>query len=226
MTSLSLNARSYWDNRAQVFEKQFELAPVRRKVIQRIIEIAKPKSDEIFVDIGMGTARLFTEGAQHFKAARDLVGVDISPEMAEIAKSRMKDHGFSNFEAHVGQFTSLPIETGSVDCVLSSMVMHHMDNSEKQLAIAEVKRILHPQGRIVVADQLDCFQQEVSEDEFREAMYQTFSLDPTTQTRSSKNFGHREHTIKIGEFCNLWTSAGFSVHQEVLDDVIGIVYSQ
>ena len=52
----------------------------------------------------------------------------------------------------LGTFLQLPMDSGSVDTVVSSYAFHHCNEEEKILAVKEMARILKPAGRIVIAD--------------------------------------------------------------------------
>jgi SAM-dependent methyltransferase len=46
----------------------------------------------------------------------------------------------------------LPYPDASVDRVLSSLMFHHLDEDEKARALAEVRRVLTPDGSLHLAD--------------------------------------------------------------------------
>ena len=46
----------------------------------------------------------------------------------------------------------LPYEDGSFDAVVSSLFFHHVDLDLKAKALAEARRVLRPQGKLVIAD--------------------------------------------------------------------------
>lgn len=74
------------------------------------------------------------------------IGVDISPELVEMADRRMVLHGFSHFDFKVGSAHELPLDDGSVDVVLGIAILHHLDLS---LASKEIFRVLTDGGRAI-----------------------------------------------------------------------------
>lgn len=48
--------------------------------------------------------------------------------------------------------TDLPLESSSVDCVLTSLFLHHLWPHERLAALGEVQRVLRAGGRFLVAD--------------------------------------------------------------------------
>ena len=51
-----------------------------------------------------------------------------------------------------GYAQELPYADGAFDRVLSSMMLHHLDDPAKAAAVAEVFRVLEPGGMFLVAD--------------------------------------------------------------------------
>lgn len=69
-----------------------------------------------------------------------LAGVDFSPELVSLARGNGYD------AACVGQVTQLPFATASFDYVVSLDVLGHIAFAEKDALLAEVKRVLKPDG--------------------------------------------------------------------------------
>jgi ubiquinone/menaquinone biosynthesis C-methylase UbiE len=69
-----------------------------------------------------------------------LAGIDLSPELVEIATRNGYDR------ACVGQLTELPFEDASFDYVVSLDVFGHVDFADKDALLAEIKRVLRPSG--------------------------------------------------------------------------------
>lgn len=70
----------------------------------------------------------------------DVVMVDSSPRMVELARERGVD-------AHVGDAASLPFADGSFDCVLAAWMLFHLPDIDRGLS--ELSRVLAPGGRLV-----------------------------------------------------------------------------
>ncbi|MBK9215634.1 MAG: class I SAM-dependent methyltransferase [Chloracidobacterium sp.] len=74
------------------------------------------------------------------------VGVDISPELIQLAERRMALHGYTDFEFKVGSAHELPLEDESIDVVLGIAILHHLD---LDLSSKEVFRVLAKGGRAI-----------------------------------------------------------------------------
>lgn len=88
------------------------------------------------LDIGCGTgiyARILKRrGAKMF-------GIDISPNMIEIARSHVPDVDF-----RVGSVSKLPYKNGYFDIVFSAYVLHHFEDLD--VAFSEISRVLKGGG--------------------------------------------------------------------------------
>ena len=90
--------------------------------------------------LGDNTVLLASRGAK-------VIGVDISPELIELAKKRLEIHDLSETsEFRIGSAHELPLEDESVDVVFGMAILHHLDLS---LASEEVFRVLKKGGRAI-----------------------------------------------------------------------------
>lgn len=72
----------------------------------------------------------------------DLVAVDRSPRMVELARERGVD-------ARVGDAQKLDFDDGRFDCVVANWMLYHVDDLD--LTLSELRRVLVPEGRLVAA---------------------------------------------------------------------------
>lgn len=76
-----------------------------------------------------------------------VIGVDISPELIEMAEKRLALHGLSeSAEFRIGSAHGLPLADESVDVVFGMAILHHLD---LQLSSKEVFRVLKKGGRAI-----------------------------------------------------------------------------
>ena len=97
----------------------------------------------IMAEIGVGTGEL----AGRRLSDCDITGIDQSVNMLKEAKKK-----FPKLKVKLGTFLQLPLDSGSVDTVVSSYAFHHCNEEEKFLAVREMARVLKPEGRVVIAD--------------------------------------------------------------------------
>lgn len=80
------------------------------------------------------------------------VGVDIIPEMIDRAESNLKMMNSENIYFKKASGDNLPFEDKSFDVVISNGAINLIP--DKEIALSEIKRVLKPAGRIMVADQI------------------------------------------------------------------------
>ncbi len=81
----------------------------------------------------------------------EVVGLDLSSEMLEIARSRARELG-REIDLRVGDAHALPFDAESFDSVLCTFSLCNIP--EPRLAVAEMKRVLRLGGRLVLVDHI------------------------------------------------------------------------
>lgn len=102
------------------------------------------------LDVGCGTGNLLLQlGSRR----PDLALTGLDPDPRALARARRKarragvdvalDHGFAQ---------ELPYPDATFDRVFSSLMLHHLDPAAKDALLGEVRRVLRPDGALVLAD--------------------------------------------------------------------------
>jgi ubiquinone/menaquinone biosynthesis C-methylase UbiE len=102
------------------------------------------------LDLGCGTASLTILIKQSHTMA-NVYGLDADPQILEIAR-RKADHAEVDIQLDQGMAYQLPYQDAMFDRVVSSLVFHHLDTHEKQMAMGEVFRVLRPGGKFCLLD--------------------------------------------------------------------------
>jgi len=117
---------------------------------QLMIGLADPQPGMRVVDIGCGTGNLLVALARQ-RPGLDLAGLD--PDGRALARAaRRSRRARLSVDWRRGFAQELPYPDGSVDRVFSSLMLHHLDDASKDDLLAEVGRVLRPDGILVLAD--------------------------------------------------------------------------
>ena len=122
----------------------------RRATFQALIANAGVQPGQRVLDVGCGTGYLARLLAQAVGPQGLVVGVDPSPEM--ITYASRKAGRVRNCQFQVGSAESLDFPAEHFDVVVSSLVMHHLPEDLRVPALREMRRVLRPGGKLLVAD--------------------------------------------------------------------------
>ena len=109
-----------------------------------------PQPGERVVDLGSGGGMDSFLAGLAVGPSGQVVGVDMTPEMIELATATASELGLSNVEFREGMIEDLPVESDWADVVISNGVINLCP--DKVGVYREVRRILRPGGRMTIAD--------------------------------------------------------------------------
>jgi len=116
-------------------------SPVTHAALQR---------GEVVVDLGSGAGIDVFRASKLVGEAGKVIGIDSTPEMLFKAREVARKHGYGNVEFRLGEIEHLPVESSSVDVVLSNCVLNLVP--DKEVAFREIHRVLKRGGRLSVSD--------------------------------------------------------------------------
>lgn len=110
-----------------------------------MIDLAKPQASDRLLDAACGWGFVIQAFAGKVRAA---LGVDLSPEMVDLARKLAAARKLSNVEFLVGDVEDLRLPAGSFEIVTCRASFDHFADPAR--ALSEMKRVLAPGGRIVL----------------------------------------------------------------------------
>jgi SAM-dependent methyltransferase len=124
------------------------VADLRARVLDEIRALNAQRVLEVGCGWGELAARIKVE------AGAEVVAVDVSPRMVELARARGVD-------ARLGDVQSLAFEDGEFDVVVAAWMLYHVRRLDR--AVAEISRVLRPGGLLLAITNSRTHLQELRE---------------------------------------------------------------
>ena len=140
----SVSYQHFTGTAAGNYQRDFVPA-IATPVSQLLLQAADLRPGERVLDVACGTGLIARLAAERVGTAGSVVGIDIAADMIDVAKSVRNPH---TIDWRIADAAALPLPDGTVDVVLCQMGLMFMEN--RTGAIAEMRRVLAPSGRVVV----------------------------------------------------------------------------
>jgi tRNA G37 N-methylase Trm5 len=118
--------------------------PSPQPVVEKMLEAANVRPNEVVYDLGSGDGRVLVTAAQKFRASS--VGIEISPELVERANQRIKNEGLEK-KCRVIQGDARDVDLSEADVV----VLYLLTSSNEVLRPA-LEKSLKSGARVVSHD--------------------------------------------------------------------------
>jgi ubiquinone/menaquinone biosynthesis C-methylase UbiE len=117
---------------------------------ERLRSVLAPRPGERVLEIGPGTGYYTLDLAEWVGAEGRVEIFDLQQEFLDHVGARAAERGLANIVPTQGDATALPYEDGSVDAVVLTAVLGEIP--DPGAALREIRRVLKPDGRLVVGE--------------------------------------------------------------------------
>ena len=117
---------------------------------ERLHYVMRPKDGEVVLEIGPGTGYYTLDMAEWVGPEGRVEIFDLQQEFLDHTMRRAGERGLGNVFPTQGDATALPYEDASMDAVVLNAVLGEIP--EPTAALAEVRRVLKPTGRLLVGE--------------------------------------------------------------------------
>jgi len=114
------------------------------------VAFSEVREGDVVVDLGSGAGIDILLAAKKVGPSGRVIGIDMTDEMIAKARENIEASGLTNIEVRKGLIEDLPVESSSVDWVISNCVINL--SPEKSKVFAEIARVLKPGGKMLVSD--------------------------------------------------------------------------
>lgn len=114
---------------------------------EEIMDLLDLKSSYVVADIGCGSG-YFTVPIS--RKVKKVYGIDVQKEMLDYLEQKIQKLKILNIETLLSKENEIPIQTESIDLLLSVNTLHEF--RDKDSIIAEMRRIIKPKGEVAIID--------------------------------------------------------------------------
>lgn len=122
-----------------------------RTLREMTVVLAGVKAGDCVLEVGCGTGSLTLAAKRQAGPSGKVFGIDILPGMIELSQDKAAQAD-EDITFQLGNMDDIPFPENLFDVVMCSFMIFHMSETRRRKGIAEIHRVLKPQGRLLILD--------------------------------------------------------------------------
>ena len=136
------------------YDKKMQKIRDIKKENAEILSLIKLEKDHRLLEVGCGTGEFSIAAA---KKCKEVVALDISKKMLEYAGEKAYEAGINNIRFVNSGFLSFDNKEEPFDAIVTSLVMHHLPDFWKTIALKRAYNFLKDDGLLYIFDVIFSF---------------------------------------------------------------------
>ncbi len=176
------------------------------ETLSEVVRISMVKEAELILDIGTGTGNL---AVKFLEEGCQVIGLDPSIKLLRMAEQKVERWG-ERFDVRICEnpFLEIPFFDNTFDVIASTYSIHHLTDDAKRLAVTEMKRVVRPDGIIIIGDVM-----------FKDAADKARALSEYSDMED-------EYQPTLDTFLTMFVDEGFTVGIKQMADTVWVVRAE
>ena len=176
------------------------------ETLSEVVRMSTVKEGDLILDIGTGTGNL---AVKFLEEGCQIIGLDPSIKLLRMAEQKVERWGKrSDIRICENPFLEIPFFDNTFDVIASTYSIHHLTDDAKRLAVIEMKRVMRPDGVIIIGDVM-----------FKDAADKVRALSEYPDMED-------EYQPTLDTFLTMFVDEGFTVGIKQMADTVWIVRAE
>jgi ubiquinone/menaquinone biosynthesis C-methylase UbiE len=118
---------------------------------EQTVALAGVRSGDCVLEVGCGTGSLTLAAKRQARPSGKVYGIDVIPGMIEVSRQKAAQAN-EDITFQLGSISDIPFPENQFDVAMCSFMIFHMSDATRRTGLAEIHRVLKPNGTLLVAD--------------------------------------------------------------------------